>query len=55
VARSLVINHQEEPSTNPLFTGFLLFAAGWLLLAGFVSEAPAGDRDASFESAFQAP
>ncbi len=31
MARSLVVDHQEEPSTNPLLTGFLVLAVACLL------------------------
>jgi len=33
MARSLVISHEEEPSTNWLLTGFLFVAVGWMVLA----------------------
>jgi hypothetical protein len=45
MARSLTVNHQETPSTNPLLTGFLLLCIAWLALgtiagAAFAPEAP---------------
>ena len=49
MARSLTIKHEENATTSPLLTGFLLFAMGWLLLtamagyAGDFSGAPAVD------------
>lgn len=30
MARSLVIKHEEKPSTSPLLTAFLLLAFAWL-------------------------
>lgn len=33
MARSLVVNHQEEASTNPLLTGFLVIAVAWMFIA----------------------
>lgn len=36
MARSLVVNHTEEPSTSPLFTGFLFLAVAWMFLAQIV-------------------
>ena len=52
MARSLTITQEETASTNPLLTGFLLFAVGWMLLGGLaamavdapVDEAPATAR-----------
>ena len=32
MARSLTVNHDETPSTNPLLTGFLLLAVAWLAI-----------------------
>jgi len=49
MARSLTIKHEEGNTTSPLLTGFLLFAAAWLLLtavsgyAGDISGAPVPD------------
>ncbi|MFT7521540.1 MAG: hypothetical protein ACI9MC_003691 [Kiritimatiellia bacterium] len=37
MARSLIITHDEDPSTNWLLTGFLLVATAWLLLGGLAS------------------
>jgi hypothetical protein len=33
VARSLTVNHQEQPSTSALLNVFLLLAFGWLALS----------------------
>lgn len=41
MARSLVVNHQEEPSTNPLLTGFLLLAVVWMLASAFTMDVTA--------------
>ncbi len=46
MARSLTVNHDEKPSTTPLFTAFLVLAIGWLAAAtlfnsGADAEAPA--------------
>ena len=44
MARSLTVKHEENASTSPLLTGFLLIAAGWLVLtAMFYSEADASE------------
>ncbi len=44
MARSLVVKHEEETSTSPLLTGFLLFAVLWMVLAavgaGVTADAP---------------
>jgi hypothetical protein len=37
MARTMTITQEETASTNPLLTGFLLFAVGWLLLAGLAA------------------
>lgn len=44
MARSLTINHVEQPATSRLFNIFLLIAAAWLAmitLTGWAAEAPA--------------
>lgn len=42
MARSLTVKHEENASVSPLLIGFLLIAAGWLLLSAlFASEADA--------------
>lgn len=47
MARSLQIQHEENVSTSPLLTGFLLFAVFWLAVGAVVSmAADAGDRSA---------
>ena len=33
MARSLTVKHEENASTSPLLTGFLLIAAAWLVLS----------------------
>lgn len=44
MARSLTVKHEENASTSPLLTGFLLIAAGWLLLSAmFTPEADASE------------
>ncbi len=44
MARSLTVKPEETVSTSPLFTGFLLLAIGWMLLAAFSNPgAPEGD------------
>lgn len=52
MARSLTVKHDEQPATTPLFTAFLLLAAGVLALSG-LSEAkpPAIDDNVALESA----
>lgn len=40
MARSLTVQHEENPSTNPLLTGFLLLAAA-VLMASALLGAPA--------------
>ena len=37
MARSLTVKHEEQPSTSPLLTAFLLLAFGWMLIAAMVS------------------
>lgn len=37
MARSLQIQPEENPSTSPLLTGFLVIAVGWLLLTALFS------------------
>jgi hypothetical protein len=32
MARSLTVQHDEKPSTSPLFNAFLLLAFGWMAL-----------------------
>ncbi|MCB9698759.1 MAG: hypothetical protein H6738_18405 [Alphaproteobacteria bacterium] len=44
MARSLVVKHEENPRTSPLFTGFLLLCGGFLLL-GTAMAAADGDID----------
>lgn len=43
MARSLTVNHQEQPGTNALFTGFIVFACGWLALTAFAGFADASE------------
>ena len=45
MARSLTVQHEENVTTSPLLTGFLLFAVAWMLFGAVVSanaEAPVG-------------
>lgn len=37
MARSLTVKPEDTASTSPLFTGFLLLAIGWMLLAAFTN------------------
>ena len=37
MARSLTVKHEENASTSPLLTGFLLLAAGWLVMSAMFS------------------
>ena len=37
MARSLVVDHQEDPSTNPLLTVFLVIAVAWMLFAAIAN------------------
>ncbi len=53
MARSLTVKHEEQASTSPLLTGFLLISALWLLLSaafGVAADAslaaPSGDAHA---------
>ena len=39
MARSLTVNHEEKPSTNPLLTGFILLAITWLALGAIIGGA----------------
>lgn len=41
MARSLTVTHEENPSTNPLLTGFLVLAAAVLLASALFSSPPA--------------
>ncbi|MCO4743877.1 MAG: hypothetical protein KC912_03750 [Proteobacteria bacterium] len=36
MARSLTVTHEENPSTNPLLTGFLILAAAVLMLSALL-------------------
>lgn len=52
VARSLTVQHEENVSTSPLFTGFLLFAVAWLLIGGVIAaqlDAPADGVEVTAE------
>ena len=40
MARSLTVQPEENVSTSPLLTGFLIFAVACLLLAGVFGAAP---------------
>lgn len=45
MARSLTVQHEENPSTSPLLTGFLLFAVAWLVLGTFLAGAAEAEAD----------
>lgn len=53
MARSLVIKHEEKPSTSPLLTAFLLLAFAWLA-ASAIAAASSDGLDAE-TSAINAP
>lgn len=44
MARSLTVKHEENPSTNPLLTGFLILAAV-VLMASALLGAPAANGE----------
>ena len=37
MARSLTVQHEENVTTSPLLTGFLVFAVAWMLFGAVVS------------------
>ena len=52
MARSLTVKPEETVSTSPLFTGFLVLAIGWMLLAAFSNpEAPPGEPTGNEQTA----
>ena len=46
MARSLSVKHTEAPSTNSLFTFFLVVCVSWLLVASLTSDASASPDEA---------
>jgi hypothetical protein len=51
MARSLTVQHEENVQTTGLLNGFLLFAAGWMLLNALTWAADADPADLSGELA----
>jgi hypothetical protein len=41
MARSLTVKHEEKTATSPLFTFFLLLAAGWMTLSALTASGTA--------------
>lgn len=37
MARSLVVKHDEKPSTSPLLNSFLVLALGWMLVGAVLA------------------
>lgn len=56
MARSLTVKHEEEASTNPLFTLFIAVAMVWLLLSaiGAATASTGADADAPVAPALDA-
>lgn len=42
MARSLTVQHEENVTTSPLLTGFLLFAVAWMIIGAVVAAKDAG-------------
>jgi hypothetical protein len=55
MARSLTVNHDEKPSTNPLLTVFLLLAAGILVLSAVFTAEETRAEGAASNPTVQAP
>jgi hypothetical protein len=51
LARSLTIKREENASTSPLFTGFLVIAVAWMLLSALFG----GSADAAVSPIASAP